>query len=203
MESHRQMTAEDWSPRLSILRETLESIGEDLPVEDDWMPHVVIECKPPVNKKVPLPPDFNDDLRGKEATIVVAYPDLFQSESGKDLAAHTMATFAIALNARSIMFVSCAWTSIQTEGQPHIVPSEDPNRKEKMMVLAVAYGGPDDGVKYLMADINRSGTYPTLENWTIQHQEAEFSGRFAVAILEGLKIAASIRESGLYDETND
>jgi hypothetical protein len=72
----------DWTPRLMMLRETVEGIGKDLGWEDDWMPMLLVDGimpeEMPGGKKVP------PEEVGTRTMLVVGLPDSMRNEESKD-----------------------------------------------------------------------------------------------------------------------
>jgi hypothetical protein len=204
-----------WSPRLMSLRETIEDIGKDLPPEDDWMPVVMVEGIFPADM-----PGVKPEQIGQPGIIVLGMAgNLMNHDAGKDFVAIMMEGMAEKFRATAMTFISTAWAStpparkmskaeeeyykneseeetrkrMYAEAKAFGRPSEDPNRKEIVIVLSVAYGGEDDGTKIATADIVRSKGPPQLTNWKIIAPGVGFTGRFPDAIYQGLKKASEIR----------
>jgi hypothetical protein len=205
-----------WSERLMGIRRSVEDIGRGLDPGDDWMPVVIVDGMVP--KSGPLPPGFKEESRGQLARIIVGFAS-FNPED-KEHAAWVMRAMAVAFQATAMAFVSTVWMSMApdtvgpgpegetdeerdkrfmreaTEHQEkHGMPSQDPNRIEKLMIISVADGGEDDGFKTAFASIRRfKDKAPSLYDWAIMDDsKGGFLGRFPEAIMEGIKYAAALR----------
>ncbi len=202
-----------WSENLMQLRKTVEDIGRSLPPQDDWMPVVIVDGSIP--KTGSLPPGFKEEQRGEKIRMIVGVGDMISSEESKDHLADRMRTAALAFRATTMTFISCVWMSVisvktdRIEGesdeelnkrmeknakrhqQVHGMPSQDPNRIEKLMMLTISYGGEDNGAKTAFASIKRyKDKPPALYDWVItDNREGGFVGRFPDALYEGMKLA--------------
>lgn len=205
-----------WSKRLIGIRRSVEDIGRDLKPDDDWMPVVLVDGVVP--KSGPLPPGFQEEHRGELATIIVGFASF--NPDDKELAAMLMRVMAVAFEATAMAFVSTVWMSVtsapcepwpenETEPEMHErimreaeehtekygMPSKDPNRIEKLMIISVSDGGEDDGIKTALASIRRfKDKAPSLYDWVIMDDsKGGFIGRFPEAIMDGIKYAAALR----------
>jgi len=202
-----------WSPRLIGIRETVEDLGKFLPPGDDWMPTVLVDGIFPADM-----PKVEPEQIGKNGMLVVGLGgDMMNGDANKDLTATLMMLMAIKLKAKGMTFISTVWVSqmvkpegeneyletlseeerrkyIYAQARAHGRPADDPNRKERLMLLSVYFGGPDDGTKIAFADIKRDQINPpTLHDWTLIDGGGEnFFGRFPEAIYAGLKIAREV-----------
>lgn len=200
----------EWSPHLMWIRTSAEKIGKDLGPNDDWMPTVFVEGTFPADFPNVLPEQI-----GKEGMIILGLAGGFMdNDTTKDFVAFMMTRLAKKLKATGMTFLCTCWMSqpphtkeddmpegLTEEQQREFVyararafgpPSKDPNRKERLMMLSVYYGGVDDGTKFIFADIKREKDKPpVLYNWNLIDAtgEMEFMGRFSDAIYEGLKLA--------------
>jgi hypothetical protein len=205
-----------WSKRLMGIRRSVEDIGQTLDPDEDWMPVVLVDGVVP--KSGPLPPGFKEEARGETATIIVGFASF--NPDDKEMAAWIMRAMAVAFQATAMAFVSTVWMSVTSapsgpgpEGETdpemhkrivreatehtekHGMPSQDPNRIEKLMIISVSDGGEDDGFKTAFASIRRfRDKPPSLYDWSIMDDsKGGFIGRFPEAIMEGIKYAAELR----------
>lgn len=207
----------DWSERLISLRKTTEDIGTSLEPDADWMPTVLVEGTFPADM-----PNVKPEMIGKEGIVIIGLAGGFMnSDQSKDLTAIIMTGAAKALQAKGMTFISTIWmieyqnsqaesdyiASLPEEEKRKYVydlakaqgpPREHPNRKERLMLMSVYYGGEDDGTKIAYADIKREKEkHPILFNWKLMDGSGEnFFGRFPEAIYAGLRMAAEDRAKG-------
>jgi hypothetical protein len=202
-----QKPGHNWSEHLLEIRRQVEDIGTHLAWDADWMPVVFVEGIFPADM-----PGVRPEAIGKEGTLILGLADGFVSEASKDVTSILMMAIARALKAKGMTFLSCVWMSEMPSNWKGIdvdllpeeeqrkeayaaarafgPPSKDPNRKERLMLLSVYYGGPEDGTKIAYADIKREeGKHPQLQNWTLWEEGGTFFGRFPEAIYAGLKMA--------------
>jgi hypothetical protein len=206
-----------WTPRLMGIRRSVESIGETLAPDEDWMPTLIVEGTCP--KEGPLPPGLPESARGSKTTFVIGILR-FSNEAAKQRTAMMMRMTAVALDATAMAFVSAVWMSVantrakKLEGESdedferrmeqeavdwqneHGRPSQDPNRIEKLMIISASTDAEDDGNVTAFASIRRyKDKPPTLYDWAIMNDSVHgFVGRFPDAISDGLKAASIIRE---------
>lgn len=209
-----------WSEFLMGIRESTESIGKDLKWDEDWMPMVMVDGIFPADM-----PGLEPEKAGQQGRLFLGIGgDIMNNEEQKERLAEIMFGIAIKMRATSMVFLSTVWMSIlpMTEddyerpgetqeehrarvyeaAKKHGPPSEDPNRKERLMILSVCYGGGDDGTKFIFADIKREeGHHPVLHDWKLCDQESmDMLGRFPEAIYKGLKLARMIRAAEANEE---
>jgi hypothetical protein len=213
-----------WSPRLMSLREMVESIGKDLPWDNDWMPCLLVDGLVP--EDLPGGEKPPPEKIGQPSLFIVGLPDAMKDEESKDQTAMIIPLLALKCRAIGMTLVSTVWMSemkpikevinenetddemrerIYAAARAHVQPSQDPNRKEKLMIHSIYFGTEDDGQKIAFADIKRTppnphlhpkGLPPELYNWHLWDDSdlgSGFMGRFPEAIYEGLKMSWEIR----------
>jgi hypothetical protein len=206
-----------WTPRLMGIRRSVESIGETLAPDEDWMPTLLVEGTCPTQG--PLPPGVPESARGLKTSFVIGILH-FANEAAKEATAMMMRMTAVALDATAMAFVSAVWMSmantkakkLENESDEdfesrmeeeavkwqneHGMPSQDPNRIEKLMIISASTDAEDDGNVTAFASIRRyKDKPPTLYDWAIMDDSVHgFVGRFPDAISDGLRVASIIRE---------
>lgn len=203
---------EDWSPFLMGLRLASEDNSKDLKWDQDWVPVLFIDGTI-IDLGILTGEDQDPEIIGKTGRMIIGLGIDMSSQQEKDMLAQLMFQLAIMTDATGMAFLSTVWMSSVRNLKPNPgeteedfaarcneyavtnPPSKDPNRIEKLWIIAYQHGGPQDGAEMVMADIKREKDKPpVLHNWKIMPGGYGMAGRFPEAMEAGLNMAASIRE---------
>lgn len=163
------MTLEEF---LEYTQGAVEKVGEEFESpDDDWMSVMHIQSD-------------------KELTIVGFDPAFLQSDKTKDNMVAAMRKVIKDFRGEKVSIINSAWMSIREndsefhpEVKPDVMPVDDPERKEVVMIVAVS---PDEKAISSHAEIIRDGTNPPkLSEW--KSMGAEIHGRFVEPVLDALK----------------
>lgn len=107
------------------------------------------------------------------------YAIVVPMDSDKDAVAAALKAYLARINAKVYSFICAAWESVT-----HTTPSEDPNRRE--IVCVVATDGVNSRVSRMEVSRRKDGKVKQLKKTSISVDDQNtFSGRFADLLVEG------------------
>jgi hypothetical protein len=195
-----------WSPFLEMIKEGAEDNVKSIAWNDDLMPCLFVEGTIPDNIADYIPgasaPLLKKGTGPGKGLLVIGIADM--NPETKPHIANLIFRLCVVTRATSVALLSSVWMSkpVDPDG-PHVMPSQDPNRVEKVSIMSCQHGGPDDGSVMVLADIKREEGKPqVLSNWRAS-KAMDFGGQFFEPMRVGLMLAAKMREYELKGEEGE